>query len=84
MIDLTVNDTLRNNIWESICASGSTVVNDSVYSRAGTYRQKLKTPAGCDSILSIIVNVTDTIRDTINQVVCAGANYVHDGTTYNR
>ena len=82
VIDLTVNDTLRDTIYDTICTSGRTTINNNVYTAAGIYRQKLKTPEGCDSILAIVITMADTIRSTISQTICAGSSYVVNGQTY--
>ncbi|MBQ6726353.1 MAG: hypothetical protein IJQ89_07220, partial [Bacteroidales bacterium] len=82
VINVVVSDTLRDTIYDTICTSGSVTINYETYTRAGTYRQLLKTPANCDLALMVYIAVADTIRDTIHPVICAGATHTENGVGY--
>ncbi len=82
VIDLTVSDTLRDTLYRTICAGGSLTVGDSVYSTAGTYRQHLHTLGGCDSLLTVVVSVSDTLRDTLYRIICAGGSLTVGDSVY--
>ncbi len=82
VINIVVSDTLRDTIYDTICTSGSVTINNETYTRAGTYRQLLKTPANCDLALMVYIAVADTIRDTIRPVICAGATHTENGVGY--
>ena len=81
-IHLTVNDTLRDTLDFSLCAGQTVTVNDSIYYLDGWYRQNLRTPDGCDSILHIHLDVADTLRDTLYFSVCAGKTMDVNGQIY--
>ena len=81
-IHLTVNDTLRDTLDFSLCAGHTVTVNDSIYYLDGWYRQDLRTPDGCDSILHIHLDVADTLRDTLYFSVCAGKTMDVNGQIY--
>ncbi|MBR5027612.1 MAG: hypothetical protein IKX51_00185, partial [Bacteroidales bacterium] len=83
-IHLTVNDTIRDTVEHSVCAGQTVVVNGHTYYRRGWYRQSLRTPDGCDSILHIRLNVADTLRDTLYFSVCAGKTVEVNGQSYYR
>ena len=81
-IHLTVNDTLRDTLDFSLCAGQTVTVNDSIYYLDGWYRQNLRTPDGCDSILHIHLDVADTLRDTLYFSACAGKTMDVNGQIY--
>ena len=83
-IHLAVNDTIRDTLNSIICSGKTLDVNGQTYSLSGWYRQKLRTPAGCDSILHINLTVSDTIRDTLYFAICAGSHVDVNGQTYSR
>ena len=82
VIDLTVNDTLRDTIHPVICAGASFDTNGVSYHRQGLYTQHLRTPDSCFHNLVIDLTVKDTIRDTIRPVICAGASFDTNGVSY--
>ena len=79
---ISVSDTLRDTLRATICAGGSLTVGDSVYSTAGTYLQNLRTLGGCDSLLTVVVSVSDTLRDTLYRIICMGGRFDTNGVTY--
>ncbi|MBQ6725731.1 MAG: hypothetical protein IJQ89_04060, partial [Bacteroidales bacterium] len=88
VIHIHVEDTLRDTIWETICA-GQTFdtngypncrqVNDLIYPPyyvQGVYTQQYRdTITGCYHNLVIALTVNDTLRDTISKVICAGETF---------
>jgi gliding motility-associated-like protein len=81
-IDIIVNDTLRDTVEHVVCAGKTVAVNGHPYYRDGWYRQKMRTPGGCDSVLHIHIIVPDTLRDTIYYDICAGQTVNLNGQTY--
>ena len=82
VIDLTVSDTIRDTLYHTICPSGHFTHNNVTYWDTGTFSQKLKTPQGCDSILAIVIDRSDTLRETIYRNMCFGSYFSLNGQTY--
>ena len=82
VIDLTVSDTIRDTVWHTICPSGHFTINNETYWDTGTYRQHLYTAGGCDSILAIVIDRSDTLRETIYRNMCFGSYFSLNGQTY--
>ena len=81
-INLAVNDTFRTEIWASVCAGAVYSHGGQAYSLQGTYYQRLASVHGCDSLTVIHLTVNDTIRDTVEQTVCAGQSYTYNNVVY--
>ena len=79
VIFLMVNDTFRDTIRPEICAGGTYTIGDSSYVLSGVYPQHYYTINNCDSTVVVILTVNDTLRDTIRQVICAGAKLDTNG-----
>ncbi|MBR0072825.1 MAG: gliding motility-associated C-terminal domain-containing protein, partial [Bacteroidales bacterium] len=81
-LHLIVADTIRDTLFYSVCAGKTIMVNDVEYASTGWYRQSMKTPSGCDSILHINLNVEDTLRGHIYDTICYGNRYSFNGSIY--
>jgi len=79
---LAVNATYEFRNTVTVCAGDSVMVDNVVYTDAGTYYDSLQTAKGCDSvfILEIILDPTYEIRDTI--AICSGDSAMINGTYY--
>ena len=82
-LHLIVGDTIRDTLFYSVCAGKTVTVNNETYIYSGWYRQDLRSPAGCDSILHINVYVEDTIREHVYDTICYGQTYPFNGMLYN-
>ncbi len=62
-----------------LCEGGSIEFEGKTYTEAGTYNVLLNTWAGCDSLLTLHLEVlkADTVRDTV--VICGGETYEWQG-----
>ena len=83
-IHIVVNDTLRDTLHHVMCAGQTLDLNGQTFTTTGRYRQKLRTPEGCDSILHIDLIVNDTLRDTLYYIICVGKSVDVNGHTYSR
>ena len=74
LIELTlqVKDSLVTNLTKTICAGKSTVVGDSVYTRSGSYYNRLTAVGGCDSIVRLKLTVLDKILKIVTKNMCQG------------
>ena len=78
IVDLTLNvfDEEFTSIVTRICTGDSIVVGTQVYTESGSYIDTLSTVNGCDSVVSLNLEVVNQIVDIRNQVVCAGNSVV--------
>lgn len=87
-LELGVEDPLVTRIEQRVCKSELPFVwNSQQINSSGTYYQKFITPAGCDSVVYLKLDVpllkSNTIRDTIcvgETCVFAGKNFSNAGT----
>ncbi len=78
---VTVTDTLRSTEAVSICSGASVTLNDQTISAAGTYRFPLKTRGGCDSIVTYVVTLADTLQGSEAVSICSGSSVTVYGQT---
>src|SRR5207244_6749449 len=68
---LNVNAVLRDTTTQTICENQLPFSwNGLSLTAAGTYSDTLTSVAGCDSIATLILNVTSVLRDTTIQTIC--------------
>ncbi len=68
---LTVNQTLTSTINVTICPISLPYSwNANTYSAAGTYTVTLKNSVGCDSIATLVLNVTPTLTSSTSITIC--------------
>ena len=79
---LTNSDTLRSSQNASICNGSCYSYNGQSYCVAGDYFVKLKSPQGCDSIVTLHISVTQTLTGSLDTSVCTGTSIVYAGKTY--
>uniref|UniRef100_UPI001967DB23 T9SS type B sorting domain-containing protein n=1 Tax=Longitalea arenae TaxID=2812558 RepID=UPI001967DB23 len=78
---LTVNPTLSTEQTITICPSQLPYTwNGNQYTAAGTYKDTLSSVAGCDSIISLILNVSPSISRTENISTCQPSYQLPNGT----
>ncbi|MFZ4784351.1 MAG: hypothetical protein ACOYLH_02670, partial [Flavobacteriales bacterium] len=80
---LDVVPVITNTVNAEICAGGSyTLPDGSTVTTAGSYDVTLVSAAGCDSIVTTILDVVPVITNTVNAEICAGGSYtLPDGST---
>ena len=84
-IRLTVRDTIRDTVYRILCAGTTFDTNGQTFSRTGFYSQLLRDPVThCYNRLYIDIIVNDTLRDTVEHVVCAGKTVAVNGHPYYR
>src|SRR5439155_1360436 len=68
---LNINAVLRDTTTQTICENQLPYSwNGLSLTVAGTYSDTLTSAAGCDSIATLILNVTSVLRDTTIQTIC--------------
>lgn len=82
VISIEVNDLTEGNVEYKLCDGESVLVNDILYSDAGTFQQTLKNAGGCDSLLTIqIIKGLSTSSSHIFSL-CNQSTVVFNGITY--
>lgn len=71
-----------DSISESICAGGSYSFGGNMYTQSGIYVDTLSTLAGCDSIVTLTLDVLPYLTDTVHASICTGGSYFFGGNLY--
>ena len=74
-LDLKVNEQKFQTIGRTICQGSSYTFNNRNITEAGTYYDTLTAVNGCDSIVTLILQVSKPKEDTLYQTICAGSSY---------
>jgi hypothetical protein len=74
VMELLVNDFLRDTIADTICMGASVTFGTQTLTMTGTYADTVQNTAGCDSITVMELLVNDILRDTIADTICMGAS----------
>lgn len=67
-----------------ICTGESYSFAGNNYTTSGLYTVNLFTSTGCDSIVSLNLNVVNSISSTINESICDGDDYYFNGDFYSQ
>ncbi len=62
-----------------ICSGKSYQFGEQEITQAGVYTETFKTLEGCDSVVTLTVNVADDFRRIINEFICTGEVYSGNG-----
>ncbi len=84
-LTLNVNPAVTGSQTATICANQLPYTwNGNTYNAAGTYKDTLVSAAGCDSIITLTLNVNSILRDTTRATVCTNQlPYTWNGTQFN-
>ena len=66
----------------TICPGGKYVIGTSTYTQAGTFRDTLKTYAGCDSVVTTTISVAALQTISRNTSICSNEKLVIGTNTY--
>ncbi|MEL7122771.1 MAG: gliding motility-associated C-terminal domain-containing protein, partial [Bacteroidota bacterium] len=69
-LDLTVQPVFSITEEQTICQGDSVVIGTSVYTTSGRYIDTLQTINGCDSIVTLSLNVNQSFEFTFSEVIC--------------
>ncbi|MDD5962078.1 MAG: leucine-rich repeat domain-containing protein, partial [Bacteroidales bacterium] len=69
----------NNNITAAICQGETYAENGFNVSEAGVYTQNLQTINGCDSIVTLTLNVNPVATTNLNASICQGETYAENG-----
>jgi gliding motility-associated-like protein len=80
--NLTVITVFNINLNPSICFGETYVVGNNSYSQAGTYRDTLRSSAGCDSIIRTVLTVKQATDQQVNRSICKGSSITIGNSVY--
>ncbi len=74
-VSVTIADTIRNRLVETICEGDSIFFTDTYYSQAGQYRRALISNTGCDSVVTLDLQLNNYTEYIISPTICEGQEY---------
>ena len=78
-LTLTVNPVYNIAVSQDICQGGSFNFNGEILTEPGTYFDTLQTVNGCDSIISLTLNVHQVYNIAVSQDICQGGSFNFNG-----
>jgi|GEM_PF-140000 len=78
---IMVSESQSTDLARNICNGDTLTVGDSTFTRPGTYTIPYKNSWGCDSIVTLNLEVYPAYADTIEARICEGESYVFGGDT---
>ena len=78
-LTLTVNPVANTTLSVAICDGTIYTENGFNVSEAGTYTQTLQTVNGCDSIVTLTLNVNPVANTNLTVTICEGSSYTENG-----
>ena len=80
-LTLTVIPTQRVAVSQTICEGHPINYNGLIISAAGVYIDTLQAATGCDSIVTLTISVTLTVRSAQTRDLCEGSSFVFGSNT---
>ena len=78
-LTLNVNPVFNTPLTATICEGSVYNENGFNVSEAGTYTQSLQSVNGCDSIVTLTLNVNSVINTSLTATICEGSAYTENG-----
>jgi gliding motility-associated-like protein len=72
---LSVFDEVEFTLEETICQGDSVVLNGIVFKNPGQYYEVIESPTGCDSLVTLNLNVNRPSGTTLYETICIGDFY---------
>ena len=82
VLNLDLLDNPQTTLNESICLGQSFQVGASSYNQSGTYTNVFTAANGCDSTVTLNLNVVAPIVNNITRRICTGQTYTVGASTY--
>lgn len=79
---LDVHPIQTTTVQESICINSSYSFGGQTLTSAGTYYDTLVASTGCDSMVTLILEIDPYITNTLEVAICEGESYVFNGQAY--
>jgi hypothetical protein len=78
-LSLIVNPPIGSTIHASICANSSYSFNGQQITTGGTYTEQLTAQNGCDSTVTLVLQVNSFVNTAITAAICTGSTYNFNG-----
>ena len=78
-LTLNVNPIFHTELSATICEGSAYNDNGFNVSEAGTYTQNLTTANGCDSIVTLTLNINSVLYTSLTETICEGQTYTDNG-----
>jgi len=78
-LQLIVSNQIETTIHASICEGEPYNFNGQQINQSGTYIANLISSNNCDSVVTLVLDISNPIHKTINQSICTGSTYFFDG-----
>ena len=84
IVTLTVTELplLRGTLSADICQGGEFVYRGVSYTTAGVRDVRFANATGCDSVVTLTINVMPTYNIVINETICEGTEFLYNGEIY--
>ncbi len=83
-LNLIVNEQKQTNIDTTICNGTILYIGNHSYSETGTFKDTLKTTEGCDSVISLNLNVLPTYNLSLYPEICEGDFYKNGDSIFTK
>jgi hypothetical protein len=80
-LTLNVNQPTASSSNAAICNGSSYTFGTQTLTTAGTYTETLTNAAGCDSVITLVLNVNQPTSSTENATICDGSSYTFGSQT---
>jgi hypothetical protein len=80
-LDLEVFEHEETDLEMHLCEGETVTVGSNTYSETGFYSDTLQTIHGCDSIVNLLLTISNEIVSERNMVICAGSSVEFGGET---
>lgn len=81
-VNLTVHPYLIRDIEIDICAGESYEFDETTYTETGIYTATFTDQYDCDSMVVLVLNVHNSIENTVEESICEGETFVFGEDTY--
>ena len=81
-LNLTVNSSNNSSISDTACDSYTWAQNNRTYTSSGTYIDTTTNAAGCDSIVTLALTITNSSNSSSNNTVCDSYTWMQNNVTY--
>lgn len=78
-LDLSIAPALQGSFSRTICNGSSFLFDGQNLTQSGTYTTTVQTSGGCDSVITLNLNVLSRIESTVNVGICIGQSYSFNG-----
>ncbi|MCC6600945.1 MAG: gliding motility-associated C-terminal domain-containing protein [Crocinitomicaceae bacterium] len=81
-LEIAVLPAASSSFEDEICLGQSYSFGGNNYTSSGTYTAAFQTGAGCDSIVTLHLDVVPFLTNTINETICEGMSYSFGSNSY--